>query len=52
MGSTPDAVKLTVSQLQDLGAVYALETPTLSELAQQLALTKASVTAGIDSGYR
>jgi DNA-binding MarR family transcriptional regulator len=47
-GSTLGFSKLTVHQLQYLNAINDLENPTLTELAQKLRITKASVTVGVN----
>jgi DNA-binding MarR family transcriptional regulator len=47
-GSTLGFSKLTVHQLQYLDAINDLENPTITELANQLHITKASVTVGVN----
>ncbi len=47
-GVAAGAARLTLSQLHYLEAVAVLGEPTLSEVAQHLALSKASVTAGVN----
>lgn len=47
LGSSTSFSKLTVSQLQYLDAVSALEEPTITEIAEKINFTKASVTTGI-----
>ena len=39
--------RLTISQFQYLDAIHQLGNPTITELANQLQITKASVTAGV-----
>ena len=39
---------LTLSQLQYIDAIHALEGPTITDIAKHLGVTKASVTAGIN----
>lgn len=55
MGDRTGISKLTLHQFQYIDAIYALGTPTNTEIAERLKLTKASVTAGIqklsDLGY-
>lgn len=55
VGSSSGFVKLTISQLQYIDAIYALGEPTITEIAGKLKITKASVTVGINkliqSGY-
>lgn len=40
--------RLTVSQLQYIDAIYSLGLPTITEIADKLRITKASVTTGIN----
>jgi DNA-binding MarR family transcriptional regulator len=47
-GSNLGFSKLTVHQLQYLDAINDLETPTITELAKRLHITKASVTVGVN----
>ena len=47
-GSNLGFSKLTVHQLQYLDAINDLETPTITELAKKLHITKASVTVGVN----
>ncbi len=46
--SAAGTVSLTLSQLQYLEAIYALGEPTLTEIADKLAFTKASVTTAVN----
>ncbi|MEE3717915.1 MarR family winged helix-turn-helix transcriptional regulator [Tumidithrix elongata RA019] len=48
VGSTTGISKLTISQFQYINAIHELGNPTITEVADKLAITKASVTAGID----
>jgi len=48
LGNSIGFSKLTFSQLQYLDAVSALEKPTITEIAEKINLTKASVTTGIN----
>ncbi len=50
--SAPGASKLTVSQLQYIDAVHTLGEPSITELADALTITKASVTVGINKLVR
>lgn len=47
-GSASGASKLTVSQLQYIDAVHTLGEPSVTELSDALAITKASVTVGVN----
>jgi len=40
--------RLTISQLQYIDAVHSLGEPTITEIAERLKITKASVTAGVN----
>ncbi|PKN96380.1 MAG: MarR family transcriptional regulator [Chloroflexi bacterium HGW-Chloroflexi-5] len=55
LGNATGFSKLTVSQLQYLDAVSALDKPTISEIAEKIRFTKASVTTGVnklvETGY-
>ncbi|MBA3073841.1 MAG: MarR family transcriptional regulator, partial [Anaerolineae bacterium] len=48
LGNATGFSKLTVSQLQYLDAVSALDKPTISEIAEKIRFTKASVTTGVN----
>lgn len=48
IGTRAGFSRLTIPQLQYLDAIGALEQPTLTELANKLHITKASVTAGVN----
>ncbi|MDY6940862.1 MAG: MarR family transcriptional regulator [Cyanobacteriota bacterium] len=48
VGSSSGMSKLTISQLQYIEAIHELGEPTITEVAQRLKFTKASVTAGIN----
>jgi len=54
-GDRAGMAKLTIHQFQYLDAIHSLGTPTITEIAEQLKITKASVTAGVnklaDMGY-
>lgn len=47
-GSAAGTAGLTLSQLQYLEAIYTLGEPTLTEIADKLAFTKASVTIAVN----
>ncbi len=47
VGDSSGFSRLTVSQLRYVDAIYDLEHPTITEIAEQMVITKASVTAGI-----
>jgi DNA-binding MarR family transcriptional regulator len=55
IGDSSGFSSLTISQLQYIDAIHALGTPAITEIANELNITKASVTAGvnklIDMGY-
>jgi DNA-binding MarR family transcriptional regulator len=55
VGDNAEFSRLTVHQLQYIDAIYQLGQPTITEVADKLKITKASVTAGInklaDLGY-
>lgn len=51
-GSASGASKLTLSQLQYIDAVHTLGEPSITELADALAITKASVTVGVNKLVR
>ena len=55
VGSGAGFAKLTINQLQYIDAIHALGEPTITEIAEKLKITKASVTVGINkliqSGY-
>jgi len=51
-GSASGVSKLTVSQLQYIDAVYTLGEPSITELADALTITKASVTVGVNKLVR
>lgn len=51
-GSASGISKLTVSQLQYIDAVHTLGEPSITELADALAITKASVTVGVNKLVR
>jgi DNA-binding MarR family transcriptional regulator len=44
---TAEVSQLTISQFQYINAIYELEKPTITEVAQKLAIAKASVSTGI-----
>ena len=46
-GSRSGVNQLTISQFQYIDAIHQLKDPTITELAEKLSITKASVTAGI-----
>ena len=46
-GESPDLAKLTINQFRYLEAIHELGRPTVTEVAQRLEITKASVTEGI-----
>ncbi|NSW53937.1 MAG: MarR family transcriptional regulator [Anaerolineae bacterium] len=48
LGENAGMGKLTISQLHYIDAIHTLGRPTASELAEHLAITRASVTAGIN----
>ncbi len=48
LGNTTGFSKLTVSQLQYLDAVSVLEKPTITEIAEEIKFSKASVTNGVN----
>lgn len=48
VGSNSEISKLTISQLQYIEAIHELGKTTVTDIAQKLDLTKASVTAGIN----
>lgn len=47
-GSASGISQLTISQFQYINAIHELGEPTITEVAEKLAITKASVTAGIN----
>jgi DNA-binding MarR family transcriptional regulator len=47
IGNEPGFSKLTIHQLHYIDAIHALGEPTITEIAEWLGITKASVTAGI-----
>lgn len=51
-GSASGVSKLTVSQLQYIDAVHTLSEPSITELADALSITKASVTVGVNKLVR
>jgi DNA-binding MarR family transcriptional regulator len=55
IGDSSGFSSLTINQLQYIDAIHALGTPAITEIANELNITKASVTAGvnklIDMGY-
>jgi DNA-binding MarR family transcriptional regulator len=55
IGDSSGFSSLTISQLQYIDAIHALSAPAITEIANELNITKASVTAGvnklIDMGY-
>lgn len=51
-GSASGISKLTVSQLQYIDVVHTLGKPSITELADALAITKASVTVGVNKLVR
>jgi DNA-binding MarR family transcriptional regulator len=55
IGDSSGFSSLTISQLQYIDAIHALSVPAITEIANELNITKASVTAGvnklIDMGY-
>jgi DNA-binding MarR family transcriptional regulator len=46
-GDSSGISKLTIHQFQYIDAIYALGEPTITQIAEKLNITKASVTAGI-----
>lgn len=48
LGNSTGFSKLTVSQLQYLDTVSALEKPTITEIAEKISFSKASVTTGVN----
>ncbi len=48
VGDGAGMAKLTISQLQYIEAIGALGEPTITDIAHQLGITKASVTAGVN----
>jgi DNA-binding MarR family transcriptional regulator len=48
VGDGSGFVKLTINQLHYIDAVYSLGEPTITEIAEKLKITKASVTTGIN----
>jgi len=55
IGDSSGFSSLTISQLQYIDAIHALGAPAITEIANELNITKASVTAGVnklvDMGY-
>jgi len=55
VGDSAGMANLTIHQFQYLDAIHSLGKPTITEIAEQLKITKASVTAGVnklaDMGY-
>ena len=47
-GSKDGISQLTISQFQYIDAIYQLEKPTITEVANKLSIAKASVSVGID----
>jgi len=47
VGDSSGFAKLTINQLHYIDAIYTLGEPTISEIAEKLEISKASVTAGI-----
>ncbi|MEM7580345.1 MAG: MarR family winged helix-turn-helix transcriptional regulator [Mastigocoleus sp.] len=47
-GNSSGLSKLTISQLQYIDAIHSLGEPTITEVADKLSITKASVTAGVN----
>jgi DNA-binding MarR family transcriptional regulator len=47
-GASAGISKLTISQFQYIDAIHTLGSPTITEIADKLRITKASVTAGIN----
>jgi DNA-binding MarR family transcriptional regulator len=45
---TAEVSQLTISQFQYINAIHELENPTITEVAQKLAIAKASVSTGIN----
>lgn len=45
---TAEVSQLTISQFQYINAIHELEKPTITEVAQKLAIAKASVSTGIN----
>ena len=48
LGQQAGLGKLTINQLQYIDAIHLLDQPTITELAEQLDITKPSVTAGVN----
>lgn len=48
VGSRSGFARLTIAQLQYIDAIHQLGEPTITEIAARLAITKASVTAGVN----
>jgi DNA-binding MarR family transcriptional regulator len=48
VGDTAGISKLTIHQLQYIDAIYALGEPNITEIADRLNITKASVTIGVN----
>jgi DNA-binding MarR family transcriptional regulator len=48
IGDTPGISKLTIHQFHYIDAIYELGEPTISEIAERLNITKASVTIGVN----
>ena len=48
VGSTSSVSQLTISQFQYIDAIYELEKPTITEVADKLSIAKASVSTGIN----
>jgi DNA-binding MarR family transcriptional regulator len=48
VGNTSGVSQLTISQFQYIDAIHQLGEPTITEIAEKLSITKASVTAGIN----
>jgi DNA-binding MarR family transcriptional regulator len=48
VGDSAGMSKLTIHQFQYLDAIHTLGTPTITEIAERLKITKASVTAGVN----
>ncbi len=48
LGASPGISRLTISQFQYIDAIHELDEPTITQVSEQLKITKASVTIGIN----